>query len=111
LGVTITIFGPTLFISTIGLFINFASKSIQLEVIAVFISETVSSESRGKHYMITCIFFGVGVTLNGLVFKLIPQWELVLVIYIMVPLLFGLIGLLLYIEASPIDLITKHTPE
>jgi hypothetical protein len=61
--------------------------------------------------MIACIFFAVGVTLNGLVFKLIPQWELVLVIYIMLPLLFGLIGLLLYVEASPIDLITKHTPE
>jgi hypothetical protein len=42
LGFLLAILGSTLFMSTIGLFINYAAKSIQMEVIICIITETVS---------------------------------------------------------------------
>jgi hypothetical protein len=40
-GVLIAIFGPTIFVSSIGLFINIAAISIQMEIILCIITETV----------------------------------------------------------------------
>lgn len=97
IGIVVTILAPTLFSAAIGLFLNFAAKCIQMEVIICFITEAVSEEIRGKHSIVIYILFALGVTLNGLLFYLIKSWQLVLVIYDILPLVLGMIGLLFYI--------------
>jgi hypothetical protein len=96
-GLVVVIIAPTLFVASIGLFVNFAAKCIQMEVIICFITEAVSEEIRGKHTIVIYILFAVGVTLNGLIFKLIPQWELVLIVYDLIPLLVSLTALIFYV--------------
>jgi hypothetical protein len=73
-GIILAIGGSTMFMATIGLFINFAAKCIQIEVVACFITETVAEEIRGKYSMVIYIVFGAGATLNGLFFKAIDSW-------------------------------------
>lgn len=73
-GIILAICGPTMFMATIGLFINFAAKCIQIEVVACYITETVAEEIRGKYSMVVYIIFGAGVTLNGLFFKVMNSW-------------------------------------
>jgi len=46
-GIGLTIMSPTLFIAGIGLFINFAAKSIQIEVVTCYITETTSQNRQG----------------------------------------------------------------
>ncbi len=48
-GIVLVMFGPTLFVPAIRLFIHFAAKCIQMEVIICFITEAVAEEIRGKH--------------------------------------------------------------
>jgi cyanate permease len=110
-GLLLAMCGSTLFLAAIGLFVNFAAKCIQIEVVICYITESVAEEIRGRYSMVIYILFGAGVTLNGLFFKTISSWQLVLIIYAVIPLLFGLAGLLFYIEETPFDLIINYSPE
>ena len=74
IGIILTICGSTIFMATIGLFINFAAKCIQIEVVVCLITESVAEEIRGKYSMVIYIIFGAGVTFNGLFFKAISSW-------------------------------------
>jgi hypothetical protein len=53
----------------------------------------------------------LGVTLNGFFFYLLGNWQLVLIFYLILPLLVGLFGLLLFIEETPFDVIVNYPPE
>jgi hypothetical protein len=110
-GLVIALVAPTLFTASVGLFINFAAKSIQMELIMCFITEAVAEIIRGKQTIFIYITFGSGATLNGLFFYAISNWEVVLVVCDLLPLLMGLAGLLFYIEETPFDLIINNTPE
>lgn len=66
--------GQTMLVSSIGLLINFAAAAIQHDIIQCYIVETVSEEVRGEQITVTNIFFGLGVTLNGLFFYLLKNW-------------------------------------
>jgi len=61
--------------------------------------------------MIAYVAFSTGASLNGLFFMIISSWKLVLLIYVIIPICLGLIGLIFYIEEAPFDSVTKHTPE
>lgn len=111
MGLLLAMFGPTILLAAIGLFVNFAAKCIQIEVVVCFITEAVSEEIRGRYSMVIYILFGAGVSLNGLFFNIISSWQLVLIIYNMVPLILGFVGLLFYIEETPFDLIINYPPE
>jgi hypothetical protein len=110
-GVLIAIFGPTILVSSIGLFINMAAISIQLELIACVITETVQEELRGGQIVIPHVIEGMGISLNGLFFFMLKDWQIFLATYILIPLLFSLWGLVFYMEETPFDLIINNTAE
>lgn len=109
IGLGTAVVGPTLLISSIGLFVNFASCAISLQILQCFIIETVSEDVRGQHLIITNIFYGLGVTLNGLFFYLLKDYQLYLLILVPISLLL-LMLLIFYIEETPFDLIINYTP-
>jgi hypothetical protein len=111
LGLGFTIMAPTIFLASIGLFVNYAARCIQMELIVCSITESVEEAVRGKHTMVVYILFSLGTTLNGLFFKLIPDWEVVVLLINIFPLAVCLAGLLLYIEETPFDLIINYSPE
>lgn len=74
LGLCLTIIANSIYMVAFGLFLNFATKSIATELIPCYITETVDEQSRGKHVMIIYLFFALGATLNGLVFKFFHNW-------------------------------------
>lgn len=97
LGLGFTIMAPSIFLASIGLFVNYTAKCIQMELIVCSVTESVEESVRGKHTMVIYIFFSLGTTLNGLYFKSIPNWEVVVLLANIFPLAVSLAGLLLYI--------------
>jgi hypothetical protein len=56
--------------------------------------------------MLGYMAFATGTSLNGLFFMIIKSWKLVLAIYVMVPVIAGLILLIFYVEEAPFDSVT-----
>ena len=73
-GLGTAILGQTLLIASIGLFVNGATTAIQMEMLTCYIVETVSEKLRGQHVMIICLFFALGVTINGIFFYVLMNW-------------------------------------
>jgi MFS family permease len=111
LGLGFTLLASSLYLAAIGLFITFAAVSVQIELIVCCVTESVDEEVRGRHTVMLYIFFSIGATFNGLFFKLIPNWEIVLFLTNIIPLAICLAGLLFYIEETPFDLIINNSPE
>ena len=61
--------------------------------------------------MITYIAYGLGVTLNGAIFYFVSSWQLVLLLFQVVPMSIVLLLFILVIENTPFDLITRNSPE
>jgi cyanate permease len=58
---------------------------------------------RGKHVMLGFIIYGLGVTFNGIFFMIIKDWRIVLFLYLFIPFVFMMCGLLFFIEETPFD--------
>lgn len=52
----IAYFGVSLYMASAGLFLHYACKCIQVEMIYCFINETVDETKRGKHQTIIFMF-------------------------------------------------------
>ena len=61
--------------------------------------------------MVVYLFYALGVTFNGLIFMLIDSWQIVLLIYQILPFIVMVMGLVFYIKETPFDLITNYNPE
>jgi hypothetical protein len=66
---------------------------------------------RGKHVMLGFIIYGLGVTFNGIFFMIIKDWRIVLFLYLFIPFVFMMCGLLFFIEETPFDSIVNYSPE
>jgi len=55
-GVSIALFSVNLYMGSVGLFINYACKCIQIELIYCYINETVDEAKRGKHQTLIFMF-------------------------------------------------------
>lgn len=111
LATCLTIFAPTLFIASIGLFINYGAKCIQNTIVICFITETVGEGRRGKDIMVVYFFYAIGVASNGLVFYVFRSWQLALFLYQIVPFIVIIIGVFMFIEETPFDLAVFCSPE
>lgn len=60
--------------------------------------------------MTAYFFYGLGVTLNGAVFKLIQDWRLLLLLYQFLPFVIFLFGIMFFIEETPFDSIVNYSP-
>jgi len=61
--------------------------------------------------MVIYIFYALGVTFNGLIFMLIDSWQIVLLIYQILPFIVIMRGLIFYIKETPFDLVVNNNPE
>lgn len=111
LGIGLTIVGPTLMASAAGLFVNYAAKCIQTEIVTCYVTESISEGRRGKDIMVIYLFYALGVTLNGLVFDLFASWQWALLFYQVVPFFVVLFALLFFIEETPFDQVVNYAPE
>lgn len=98
IGLAITILSSSILVAGIGLFLNFAVKSMQAQLVTCFITECSAEIRRGRDVMITYLFYGVGVTLNGAVFYLFDSWKTALIIYQILPFIICLLGAIFFIR-------------
>jgi ABC-type Na+ efflux pump permease subunit len=64
---------------------------------------------RGKHVMLGFIIYGLGVTFNGIFFMIIKDWRIVLFLYLFIPFVFMMCGLL-FLDGW-MDSIVNYSPE
>ena len=110
MGMLIALLAPTLIIAAMGLFLNFASKCIEMEIGICYITESIGESIRPKYIILCYIAFGLAATFNGLVFRYL-DWQLAIILYIILPLIISLLGLIFYMKETPFDMITNYTPE
>lgn len=108
-GIMVSMYTNDLYVAAVGLFLNFCARSITIELVICFLTETVEEELRSKQSIILLVFYSLGITLNGAVFYIL-SWRMVMYFYILAPLIIGFLGLYFYIEETPFDLITNFTP-
>jgi hypothetical protein len=98
IGFSITIFANSIFIASIGLFINNTTRFVANQIIPCIIFDTVHEDQRGKHIIIVYTLFAVGVALNGLVFLLASNWKIAIFIYQIIPNALALFGIIFYVR-------------
>jgi hypothetical protein len=61
--------------------------------------------------MVMYILFGFGATLNGVVFMVLKDWQVILLVYQILPFLVMLVGIVYFIEETPFDSIVYCEPQ
>jgi hypothetical protein len=61
--------------------------------------------------MVIYLFFAFGVTLNGVIFMILKDWQVILLVYQILPFLVMLVGIVYFIEETPFDSIVHCEPQ
>lgn len=111
LGYFITIFSVSIEMAGAGIFISYFTISLSNYVALLFVSETISESYRAKLSVIIQLFYAFGVGSNIGTYFFIGDWQLIFIIFYMVPTFFTAIGIYFIVVDTPIDLITKTNPQ
>ena len=110
-GILLTLFSPSLPVASIGLFLNYACKCIQIEMIYCFITETVDQSKRGKHQLIIFMFEAFGSAMNGPIYYFVGSWKAFLIGMYIIPGLIILGFFLFFVKDTIFDSLMYHSPE
>lgn len=110
-GILMAIFSNNLYLGSVGFFINYACKCIQIEMIYCYINETVDEAKRGKHQTIIFMFEALGSASNGPVIYFLQSWKHFLLIMYILPGLIILVLLIFFVKETVYDSITYRSSE
>ena len=83
---------PWLLLAGVGLFLEYTTKTVLWQVISCVMMESVDPDKRPIYFVYLCLSYAVGVTINGPMFYLIPNWQVVLLLSQVVPNALVLLG-------------------
>lgn len=95
----------------VGMFLALAGMIMSLNLTYVFVTELVEEKNRQKYKVILTALFSLGGLTNVLWFYLLPNFEIVLLVFFGGPTLVLTIIFAIFFKDTPISLITKHNPE
>ena len=99
------VFSPWFWATGVALTLDYALKTIMVELRYCYIMEVTDSKLRGKFMVVVVLFYSLGMTLNGLVFEWLKNWRLVVMVTQIGPLvLLGLVLAFVLVD-TPFDLI------
>lgn len=75
------------------------------------VTEIVDEEHRSKYYVYLLLFFGLGAMGNAIIFYILSHYQLVLIFYYLIPNAVILYVFNRYLQDTPIELVTRHSPE
>ena len=111
IGVLLTVFSGNLYLGGVGLFINYACKCIQIEMIYCYINETVEESKRGKHQTIIFMFEALGSAINGPAIYTLQSWKTFLLAIYVVPSILILLLLISFVKETVYDSIIYRSSE
>jgi MFS family permease len=109
-GMIITVFAVNLTMAGIGLFISTCGIQNAFNICFYYIAETVSESHREKFSVAIQLFYGLGVLINVLWFYAVGNWQIILAVFYLVPLVMVIIGVYFFVRDTPICLVTRYTP-
>lgn len=111
IGILLSLFSVNLFMGSIGLFINFAAKGIQIQLIYCYITQTVEESKRGKYQTIIFMFEALGSALNGPVIYVLGNWKTFSMVMYVIPNIVVLFLLLFFIQQTVYDSMIYHSTD
>ena len=98
IGIVLSLLSVNLFMGSIGLFINFAAKGIQIELIYCYITETVEESKRAKYQTVIFMFEALGSALNGPVIYVLGNWKTFSLVMYVIPNIIVMFLLFFFIQ-------------
>jgi len=109
-GIIILSFSDVFWFSIVGLFIIPVGIITSYNLTYIFITEMVVEHKRQTYKIIVASIFSVGALTNVLWFLMIPNYEIVMLVFFGLPMLIIMIIFIVFFKDTPISLITKNTP-
>lgn len=94
-----------------GIFLSYFTISLSTYIALLYVCETISEEYRAKLSVIIQLFYGFGVGSNIGTYFFIGDWKLIFILFYMVPTFVTAVGIYFIVVDTPIDLITRTTPQ
>lgn len=107
LGLLMVIFCWSLMMAGVGLLIITSGIQNSFNDCFYFISETMLEEDREKVSVLIQMVYGFGVLLNVIWYWWFGDWQVVLILFYLIPLLVVTGGSIFYLRDTPICLVTR----
>lgn len=107
LGLLMVIFCWSLMMAGVGLLIITSGIQNSFNDCFYFISETMLEEDREKVSVLIQMVYGFGVLLNVIWYWWFADWQVVLILFYLIPLLVVTGGSIFYLRDTPICLVTR----
>ena len=110
-GVVLLSLSHVYWLGVLGMFLLSTGISISYNLTYIFITELVEERKRQKYKIVIASIFSIGGLCDVLWFFLIPNFEVVMLVFYGLPMLVIAVVFIVFFKDTPISLITKHSAE
>ncbi len=110
LGMIIVISCVNLQMAGVGLFIATVGAQNAFNICFYFIAETVSEEYREKASVAIQLFYGLGVLMNVPWYYAVGNWQLIFIIFYLIPSILVVASAVFFLRDTPICLVMRNSP-